>query len=59
MPLWAMILSSKKMLPNLLVTNFTHEVMVLVEDKQRLGIVGKIESINDSTAQPFEVLNGG
>jgi 16S rRNA processing protein RimM len=32
--------------------------LVLKSKTKRLGVVGKIESINDSTAQPFEVLNG-
>jgi 16S rRNA processing protein RimM len=49
-----------EMLPKLSGNKFYfHEVVgFLVEDK-RLGIVGEIQSINDTTAQPlFEVLNG-
>ena len=38
---------------------YYHEVIGFEVEDQRLGIVGKIVSINDSTAQPlFEVLNG-
>ncbi|MDD2985401.1 ribosome maturation factor RimM [Flavobacterium sp.] len=38
---------------------YYHEVIDFELEDQRLGIVGKIVSINDSTAQPlFEVLNG-
>lgn len=38
---------------------YYHEVIGFELEDQRLGIVGKIVSINDSTAQPlFEVLNG-
>lgn len=48
------------MLPKLTGNKFYfHEVIGFeIEDKQK-GIFGKIQSINDSTAQPlFEVLNG-
>jgi 16S rRNA processing protein RimM len=39
---------------------YYHEVIGFEIDDQRLGVVGKIVSINDSTAQPlFEVLNRG
>ena len=38
---------------------YYHEVIGFEVEDQRLGVVGKIVSINDSTAQPlFEVLNG-
>jgi len=38
---------------------YYHEVIGFEVKDQRLGVVGKIVSINDSTAQPlFEVLNG-
>jgi 16S rRNA processing protein RimM len=38
---------------------YFHEVIGFEVEDQRLGIVGKIQSINDSTAQPlFEVLKG-
>lgn len=38
---------------------YYHEVIGFKIEDQRLGIVGEIVSINDSTAQPlFEVLNG-
>ena len=38
---------------------YYHEVIGFDVEDQRLGVVGKIVSINDSTAQPlFEVLNG-
>ena len=38
---------------------YYHEVIGFEVEDQRLGMVGKIVSINDSTAQPlFEVLNG-
>jgi 16S rRNA processing protein RimM len=38
---------------------YFHEVIGFEVEDKRLGIVGKIVSINDSTAQPlFEVLNG-
>lgn len=38
---------------------YFHEVIGFEVEDQRLGVVGKIESINDTTAQPlFEVLNG-
>jgi 16S rRNA processing protein RimM len=47
------------MLPNLPVTNSISQVIGFEVEDKRLGVVGKIESINDSTAQPlFEVLNG-
>ena len=39
---------------------YYHEVIGFEVEDQRLGVVGKIVSINDSTAQPlFEVLNNG
>jgi 16S rRNA processing protein RimM len=49
-----------KMLPKLTGNKFYyHEVIGFEVEDQRLGIVGKIQSINDSSAQPlFEVLNG-
>jgi 16S rRNA processing protein RimM len=49
------------MLPKLSGNKFYfHEVIGFEVEDQRLGVVGKIQSINDSTAQPlFEVLNGG
>jgi 16S rRNA processing protein RimM len=38
---------------------YFHEVIGFEVEDQRIGVVGKIQSINDSTAQPlFEVLNG-
>jgi 16S rRNA processing protein RimM len=38
---------------------YFHEVIGFEVEDKRLGVVGKIESINDTTAQPlFEVLNG-
>jgi len=38
---------------------YYHEVIGFEVEDQRLGVVGEIVSINDSTAQPlFEVLNG-
>lgn len=38
---------------------YYHEVIGFEIEDQRLGMVGKIVSVNDSTAQPlFEVLNG-
>ena len=48
------------MLPKLSGNKFYfHEVIGFEVEDQRLGVVGKIQSINDSTAQPlFEVLNG-
>lgn len=49
-----------RMLPKLTGNKFYfHEVIGFeIEDKQK-GVFGKIQSINDSTAQPlFEVLNG-
>ena len=48
------------MLPKLSGNKFYfHEVIGFEVEDQRLGIVGKIQSINDSTAQPlFEVLKG-
>jgi 16S rRNA processing protein RimM len=47
-----------KMLPKLTGNKFYfHEVIGFEVEDKRLGIVGKIQSINDSTAQPlFEVL---
>jgi 16S rRNA processing protein RimM len=49
-----------KMLPKLTGNKFYfHEVIGFEIEDQRLGVFGKIQSINDSTAQPlFEVLNG-
>jgi len=48
------------MLPKLSGNKFYfHEVIGFEVEDQRLGIVGKIQSINDSNAQPlFEVLKG-
>ncbi len=50
-----------KMLPKLTGNKFYfHEVIGFDIEDQRLGIIGKIQSINDSTAQPlFEVLKDG
>jgi 16S rRNA processing protein RimM len=49
-----------KMLPKLSGNKFYfHEVIVFEVEDKRYGIVGVIQSINDSTAQTlFEVLNG-
>jgi 16S rRNA processing protein RimM len=49
-----------KMLPKLSGNKFYfHEVIGFEIEDKRLGIFGKIVSINDTTAQPlFEVLNG-
>jgi 16S rRNA processing protein RimM len=49
------------MLPKLSGNKFYfHEVIGFEVEDQRLGLVGTIQSINDSTAQPlFEVLHGG
>jgi 16S rRNA processing protein RimM len=49
-----------KMLPKLEGNKFYfHEVIGFEIEDQRLGVFGKIVSINDTTAQPlFEVLNG-
>jgi 16S rRNA processing protein RimM len=49
-----------KMLPKLEGNKFYfHEVIGFEIEDQRLGIFGKIVSVNDTTAQPlFEVLNG-
>ena len=49
------------MLPKLEGNKFYfHEVIGFEVEDQRLGVVGTIQSINDSTAQPlFEVLHGG
>jgi 16S rRNA processing protein RimM len=49
-----------KMLPKLSGNKFYfHEVIGFKVEDRRLGIVGEIQSINDSSAQPlFEVLNG-
>ncbi|WP_306349838.1 ribosome maturation factor RimM [Flavobacterium sp. '19STA2R22 D10 B1'] len=49
-----------KMLPKLTGNKFYfHEVIGFEIEDQRLGVFGKIVSINDSTAQPlFEVENG-
>ena len=48
------------MLPKLSGNKFYfHEVIGFEVEDQRLGVVGKIQSVNDSTAQPlFDVLNG-
>ena len=48
------------MLPKLEGNKFYfHEVIGFEIEDQRLGIFGKIQSVNDTTAQPlFEVLNG-
>ncbi len=50
-----------KMLPKLTGNKFYfHEVIGFEVEDKRLGIVGEIQSINDSSAQPlFEVLNDG
>ena len=50
-----------KMLPKLSGNKFYfHEVIGFEVEDKRLGIVGEIQSINDSSAQPlFEVLNDG
>jgi 16S rRNA processing protein RimM len=50
-----------KMLPKLSGNKFYfHEVIGFEVEDKRLGIVGEIQSINDSSAQPlFEVLNNG
>ncbi|HEU0137986.1 MAG TPA: ribosome maturation factor RimM [Flavobacterium sp.] len=49
-----------KMLPKLTGNKFYfHEVIGFEVEDKRLGVVGVIQSINDSSAQPlFEVLNG-
>jgi 16S rRNA processing protein RimM len=49
-----------KMLPKLTGNKFYyHEVIGFEIEDKRLGVFGKIQSINDSSAQPlFEVLNG-
>ncbi|WP_432671779.1 ribosome maturation factor RimM [Flavobacterium sp. SM2513] len=49
-----------KMLPKLTGNKFYfHEVIGFEVEDKRLGFVGEIQSINDSSAQPlFEVLNG-
>jgi len=49
-----------KMLPKLEGDKFYfHEVIGFEVEDKRLGVVGVIQSINDTTAQPlFEVLNG-
>jgi 16S rRNA processing protein RimM len=49
-----------KMLPKLEGNKFYfHEVIGFEIEDQRLGVFGKIVSVNDTTAQPlFEVLNG-
>ncbi len=49
------------MLPKLTGNKFYfHEVIGFEVEDQRLGVVGKIQSVNDSTAQPlFEVLHDG
>ena len=48
------------MLPKLEGNKFYfHEVIGFEIEDQRLGVIGVIQSVNDSTAQPlFEVLNG-
>ena len=50
-----------KMLPKLSGNKFYfHEVIGFEVEDKRLGFVGEIQSINDSSAQPlFEVLNDG
>jgi len=50
-----------KMLPKLSGNKFYfHEVIGFEVEDKRLGVVGVIQSINDSSAQPlFEVLKGG
>lgn len=50
-----------KMLPKLTGNKFYfHEVIGFEVEDKRLGIVGEIQSINDTSAQPlFEVLNDG
>ena len=49
-----------KMLPKLEGNKFYfHEVIGFEVEDKRLGVVGVIQSVNDTTAQPlFEVLNG-
>jgi 16S rRNA processing protein RimM len=49
-----------KMLPKLTGNKFYfHEVIGFEIEDQRLGVFGKIQAVNDTTAQPlFEVLNG-
>jgi 16S rRNA processing protein RimM len=49
-----------KMLPKLSGNKFYyHEVIGFEIEDKRIGVFGKIQSINDSSAQPlFEVLNG-
>ncbi|HEX8563670.1 MAG TPA: ribosome maturation factor RimM [Flavobacterium sp.] len=49
-----------KMLPKLTGNKFYfHEVIGFEVEDKRLGVVGVIQSVNDSSAQPlFEVLNG-
>ncbi len=49
-----------KMLPKLIGNKFYyHEVIGFEIEDKRLGVFGKIVSINDSSAQPlFEVING-
>ena len=49
-----------KMLPKLTGNKFYfHEVIGFEIEDKRLGVFGKIEAVNDSTAQPlFEVKNG-
>jgi 16S rRNA processing protein RimM len=49
-----------KMLPKLTGNKFYyHEVIGFEIEDKRLGVFGKIQSVNDTTAQPlFEVLNG-
>jgi 16S rRNA processing protein RimM len=41
------------MLPKLTGNKFYHEVIGFEVEDKRLGVVGKIESINDTTAQPL------
>jgi 16S rRNA processing protein RimM len=48
-----------KMLPKLTGNKFYfHEVIGFEVEDKRLGVVGKIESINDDRSTLFEVLNG-
>jgi ribosomal 30S subunit maturation factor RimM len=57
MRLLATTISSIKYVAKLTGNKFLHEVIGFEVEDKRLGVVGKIESINDTTAQPlFEVL---
>jgi 16S rRNA processing protein RimM len=59
MRLLATTISSIKYVAKLTGNKFLLEVIGFEVEDKRLGVVGKIESINDTTAQPlFEVLNG-